>query len=165
MASQVLEPPADQGEVFNASVRPDGHMSKMINVADLQWAPFPLPGTSFKGLHLDDASGRATFLLKIPAGMKADAHKHLASVEAYVVQGGFSYPGEGTVRAGDYVWEPGGTVHEPEGEGGEDLILFVVAHGAVQGVNPDGTPGGVIDNDLIYEFAKAAGQHQHLRRA
>jgi hypothetical protein len=25
--------------------------------------------------------------------------------------------------------------------------------------------GGVIDNDLIYEFAKAAGQHQHLRRA
>ncbi len=137
--------------------------SKMINVDTLEWASFPLRGTFFKALHLDDDSGRATFLLKVPAGCKADMHKHLAAVEAFVVQGGFSYPGEGRVRAGDYVFEPGGVAHEPAPEGEQDLILFVVAHGAVQGVEPDGSPGGVIDNDLIYEFARKAGQHHHLR--
>lgn len=137
--------------------------SGMINVDAIEWAPFPLPGTFFKALHLDDDSGRATFLLKVPAGSKAQMHKHLAAVEAYVVQGGFSYPGEGSVRRGDYVFEPGGVSHEPAPDGDEDLILFVVAHGAVQGIEPDGSPGGVIDNDLIYAFAREAGQHRHLR--
>ncbi|MEM9168811.1 MAG: 2,4'-dihydroxyacetophenone dioxygenase family protein [Pseudomonadota bacterium] len=137
--------------------------SKMIRVGDLEWAPFPLEGTFFKPLHLDDDNGRATFLLRVPAGSKADMHKHLAAVEAFVVSGGFSYPGEGSVGAGDYVFEPGGVVHEPAPDDDEDLILFVVAHGPVQGVEPDGTPGGVIDNDLMYQFAMDAGQHHHLR--
>jgi 2,4'-dihydroxyacetophenone dioxygenase len=138
--------------------------SQMQNVSRIEWSPFPLRGTFFKALHLDDASGRATFILKIPAGVTADPHKHLASVEAYVIQGGFSYEGEGSVVAGDYVWEPGGIVHEPGPDGNTDLIMFVVAHGPVQGVNPDGSLGGVIDNDLIYAFAKANNQHHHLRR-
>lgn len=139
-------------------------VADMVNVAAIDWAPFALEGTFFKPLHLDDASGRATFILKIPKGCKAEMHKHLASVEAYVIQGGFSYPGEGRVAAGDYVWEPGGVTHEPASEGDEDLILFVVAHGPVQGVNQDGSLGGVIDNDVIYMFAKNANQHAHLRK-
>ncbi len=49
-------------------------------------------------------------------------------------------------------------------EGDSGLVMFVVAHGPVQGVDSAGQPGGVIDNDLIYEFAKSAGQHHHLRR-
>jgi anti-sigma factor ChrR (cupin superfamily) len=138
--------------------------SVMINTAAIPWSPFPLNGTFFKLLHLDDDQGKATFLLKIPVGCVAEVHKHLAAVEAFVVQGGFSYPGEGTVRAGDYVYEPGGMVHEPASEGGEDLILFVVAQGPVQGFNPDGSPGGLIDNDLIYEFAAAGGAAQHVKR-
>ncbi len=140
------------------------HKSEMISVAAIEWAPFALQGTFFKPLHLDDASGRATFILKIPNGSQSEVHKHLASVEAYVIQGGFTYPGEGTVKQGDYVWEPGGVVHEPASEGEDDLILFVVAHGPVQGVTADGSPGGVIDNDVIYAFAKNANQHHHLRR-
>lgn len=135
----------------------------MTDVSSLEWAPFALPGTFFKPLHLDDASGRATFILKIPAGVTAEAHKHLASVEAYVIQGSFGYPDEGEVRAGDYVWEPGGIVHAPTADANEDLILFVVAHGPVQGVDADGVPGGVIDNDMIYHFAREAGQQRHLR--
>lgn len=103
----------------------------------MDWAPFPLPGTFFKPLHLADNAGRATFILKIPQGCKADVHKHLAAVEAFVIQGGFSYEGEGSVRAGDYVFEPGGMVHEPAADGEEDLILFVVAHGPVQGGRTD----------------------------
>ncbi len=150
-----------------AQVSPEfhtAHMSQMTDVGALEWIPFPLAGTFFKPLHLADANGRATFLLKIPAGVKADPHKHLASVEAYIIQGGFTYPGEGSVRQGDYVCEPCGVVHEPGPDGDVDLIMFVVAHGPVQGVNPDQSLGGVIDNDLIYAFAKAGNQHHHLRR-
>ncbi len=141
-----------------------GKSSHMVNVNTLEWVNFPLPGTQFKLLHLDDNAGRASFLLRVPAGCYTDPHRHLASVEAYVIQGGFSYPGEGTVVAGDYVWEPGGVNHTPGAEGDEDLILFVVAHGPVQGVNEDGSPGGLIDNDLMYEFAKAGNQHHHIHR-
>ena len=142
-----------------------GHGSIMLDAAKIPWSPFPLKGTFFKLFHLDDDQGKATFLLKIPAGSVAEIHKHLAAVEAYVVQGGFSYPGEGSVRAGDYVYEPGGTIHEPASEGGDDLILFVVAQGPVQGVNPDGTLGGLIDNDLMYEFATNGGAAGHVKRA
>lgn len=136
----------------------------MVKVAQMPWSPFPLAGTFFKLLHLDDDQGKATFLLKIPAGNAAEIHKHLAAVEAYVVQGGFSYEGEGTVHAGDYVYEPGGMVHEPAAEGDEDLILFVVAQGPVQGVNPDDSAGGIIDNDLMFQFATDGGAADHVRR-
>lgn len=141
-----------------------GHGSIMINTAGIPWSPFPLDGTFFKLLHLDDDQGKATFLLKIPVGCVAEVHKHLAAVEAFVVQGGFSYPGEGSVGAGDYVYEPGGMTHEPAAEGDEDLVLFVVAQGPVQGVNPDGSPGGIIDNDLMYRFATEGGAAGHVGR-
>ncbi|MCG8441303.1 MAG: 2,4'-dihydroxyacetophenone dioxygenase family protein [Caulobacterales bacterium] len=138
--------------------------SVMINTGPIPWSPFPLEGTFFKLLHLDDDQGKASFLLKVPAGEAAAVHKHLAAVEAFVVQGGFSYPGEGSVAVGDYVYEPGGMVHEPRAEGEEDLILFVVAQGPVQGVNEDGTPGGLIDNDLMYQFAVNGGAAGHVKR-
>ncbi|MEL7029608.1 MAG: 2,4'-dihydroxyacetophenone dioxygenase family protein [Pseudomonadota bacterium] len=141
----------------------DASASVMMDVSRIPWCEFALPGTFFKPLHLNDDAGAATFILRIPAGGAAEAHKHLAAVEAYVISGSFSYPDEGSVGPGDYVFEPGGIVHEPHADGGEDLILFVVAHGPVQGVNADGSPGGVIDNDVIYEFAKAGGAAGHLR--
>ena len=153
-----------QSATQKSAMAAKGHGSIMINTAGIPWSPFPLTGTFFKLLHLDDDQGKASFLLKIPVGCVAEVHKHLAAVEAFVVQGGFSYPGEGSVRAGDYVYEPGGMVHEPASEGDEDLILFVVAQGPVQGVNPDGSPGGLIDNDLIYQFATAGAAAGHVRR-
>jgi anti-sigma factor ChrR (cupin superfamily) len=145
----------------SAAQKSDG--SIMVNTGTLEWVPFALPGTTFKLLHLDDHQGKATFLLRVPAQQAAPVHRHLAAVEAFVVQGGFSYPDEGSVGPGDYVYEPGGMVHEPKSEGEDDLILFVVAQGPVQGIEPDGSPGGLIDNDLIYEFAKA-GNVDHIRR-
>lgn len=138
--------------------------SIMINTAPIPWSPFPLPGTFFKLLHLDDDQGKASFILKIPSGCTAEVHKHLAAVEAYVISGGFTYEGEGSVRAGDYVYEPGGVVHEPAADGEEDLILFVVAQGPVQGVNGDGTPGGLIDNDLMFQYASERGAAAHIAR-
>ncbi len=135
-----------------------GHAgSLMTDVSRIPWVPFALEGTFFKPLHFDDDQGKATFLLKVPAGHATPSHKHLAAVEAYVVQGGFTYPGEGSVRAGDYTYEPGGCIHAPAPDGDEDLILFVVAQGGVQGVDDDGTLLGVIDNDVIRQFAKDGG--------
>ncbi|MEO0997049.1 MAG: 2,4'-dihydroxyacetophenone dioxygenase family protein [Pseudomonadota bacterium] len=131
--------------------------SLMVNVDDIPWVPFALDGTFFKPLHFDDDQGKATFILKVPAGQVTPAHKHLAAVEAYVIQGGFTYPGEGSVRAGGYTYEPGGCIHAPAPDGDEDLILFVVAQGGVLGMSDDGEPLGVIDNDLMREFAQAGG--------
>ncbi len=152
----------EQRQVGGAAVEQGGRSSRMLDVGQLEWAPFAMPGTTFKLLNLDNSSGRATFLLRIPAGLKVDPHKHLGSVEAYVIQGSFSYSEEGSVHAGGYVWEPGGAVHQPIAEGDEDLVMFVVAHGPIQAVDPDGALGGVLDNDLFFELARAANQHAHL---
>lgn len=146
------------------SAKPKSHGSIMVNTEKIPWLPFPLKGTFFKPLHLDDEQGKATILLRVPAGQGAEMHRHLAAVEAYVVQGSFSYEGEGTVRTGDYVYEPGGMVHEPIASGPEDLILFVVSQGPVVGVGQDGGLLGIIDNDLIYDLAKAGNAHHHLKR-
>ncbi|HEX9772128.1 MAG TPA: cupin domain-containing protein [Steroidobacteraceae bacterium] len=140
------------------------YLSVMVNADRIAWIPFVLPGTFWKPLYLDDDSGGATFLLKVPLGHSAAKHKHFAYVEAYVVQGGFSYPNEGAVAQGDYIREPGGAVHEPVSEGTEDLILFVVARSGIQGVNPDGSLGSVLDNDVLYECATSGNQHHHLRQ-
>ncbi|MEM8752132.1 MAG: 2,4'-dihydroxyacetophenone dioxygenase family protein [Pseudomonadota bacterium] len=141
----------------------DPHHSQVVHCGEKEWIPFALPGTFFKPLHLDDNAGRSTFLLKVPAGCPAPMHKHLAAVEAYVIQGKFGYEGEGIVAAGDYIFEPGGCVHEPIAGDDEDLILFVVAHGGIVGVNEDGSFGGVVDNDVHYECAAAGGDADHLR--
>ncbi|HEY1836374.1 MAG TPA: 2,4'-dihydroxyacetophenone dioxygenase family protein [Rhizomicrobium sp.] len=142
------------------------HGSIMLNVNNIPWLPFPLEGTSFKPLHIDDDQGKATILLRVPAGQHAEVHRHLAAVEVYVVQGGFTYEGEGSVAAGDYVYEPGGMVHEPVADsGGDDLVMFVVSQGPIVGVNADGSPGGIIDNNLIYELARQGGAHGHLHRS
>ncbi|WP_374764107.1 2,4'-dihydroxyacetophenone dioxygenase family protein [Yunchengibacter salinarum] len=154
----------DQGAIASASTATKaGRTSTMLGASKMPWVPFALEGTFFKPLHLDDDQGKATFMLKIPAGAAASSHKHLAAVEAYVVSGGFTYEGEGTVGPGDYVYEPGGIVHEPAAEGADDLILFVVAQGPVQGMDAHGTPLGVIDNDVIYDCALKGGVADHLR--
>jgi 2,4'-dihydroxyacetophenone dioxygenase len=124
---------------------------------DIPWAPFPLPGTFFKLLRLDFYTGQQVFLLRVPAGLGTGLHRHLAAVEVYVLSGGFVYPGEGEMRTGSYVFEPGGCVHEPIADPGEDLVMLVFAQGPIQGVGADGSLLGTLDLDAIWNAAVEGG--------
>ena len=48
-------------------------------------------------------------------------------------------------------------VHEPGPDGDEDLILMVVAQGPIEGIDENGDPAGIIDNELMRQFARQGG--------
>jgi len=137
----------------------------IVHESDIAWTSFPMPGTDFKLLHLDEANAGATYLLKVGAGESSVLHKHLGGVEVYTVSGGWRYQ-EGAMRPGSYAFEPNGVIHQPEQTVDEDLVLFIVQRGPIQVLGEDGeTHLGLIDNELLYGLAKANGATDHLDRA
>jgi anti-sigma factor ChrR (cupin superfamily) len=137
----------------------------IVHSDDIAWTSFPMPGTDFKLLHLDEPNAGATYLLRVGAGEQSVLHKHLGAVEVYTVSGGWRYQ-EGEMWEGSYAYEPNGVIHEPEQTKDEPLILFIVQRGPIQVLAPDGeTHLGLIDNELLYSLAKANGATAHLDRS
>jgi hypothetical protein len=134
---------------------------QFFDPATIPWTPWAMPKTQFKLLHVNEGTGRYTFLLKAEAGAVAGIHKHLGEAEAFILEGEFGYGAE-RGKAGWYAYEAGGAIHTPDAPKG--LLLFAVAHGAILGYNPDGSVGGVIDIEWMYEAARKNGAAGHIQR-
>jgi len=134
---------------------------QFFDPATLPWTPWGMPRTFFKLLHIDEASGRFTFLLKVEPDVAAVLHKHLGEAEGYILQGEFGY-GEERGGTGWYAYEAGGATHLPTTRTG--LLIFAVSHGPIVGYNPDGSIGGIMDVEWMYEAAKANGAAAHIKR-
>lgn len=127
----------------------------------IPWTPWGMPQTYYKLLHIDEASGRFTFLLKVERDVTAMLHKHLGEAEAYILEGEFGYGAE-RGGAGWYAYEAGGAVHLPDTRTG--MLIFAVSHGPIIGYNPDGSVAGVLDVQWMYETARANGAADHIKR-
>ena len=68
-------------------------------------------GNQFKVLRISKETGAWSALIKARAGQVNAPHTHLGPADFYVISGGFDYRG-GSARAGDWVYEPAGAVHE-----------------------------------------------------
>jgi anti-sigma factor ChrR (cupin superfamily) len=68
-------------------------------------------GNQFKVLRISKETGAWSALVKAPAGQVNAPHTHIGPADFYVISGGFDYRG-GSARAGDWVYEPAGAVHE-----------------------------------------------------
>lgn len=142
-------------------LRPDG--SKLIRVDQIPWTPWAMPGTHFKLLRVDDDSATVILLLKVDPHTPAPDHHHLGSAEAIVLEGCFSYD-YGTIRTGDYVFEPGGCTHDPTTHE-EGAIMFAIIRGGLQGTDGHGRPAGpVLDVNWHFDTARANGAADHIRR-
>jgi hypothetical protein len=127
----------------------------------IPWTPWGMPKTFYKLLHIDEASGRFTFLLKVEPDVVAVMHKHLGEAEAYILEGEFGYGAE-RGEAGWYAYEAGGAVHIPDTRTG--MLIFAISHGPIMGFNPDGSIAGVMDVEWMYETARANGAAGHIKR-
>ena len=127
----------------------------------IPWTPWAMPKTEFKLLHINEGTGSYTFLLRADKGAVAGIHKHLGEAEAFILEGEFGY-GKERGKAGWYAYEAGGAIHTPDAPHG--LLLFAIAHGPILGYNPDGSIGGVIDIEWMYEAASRNGAAAHIRR-
>lgn len=111
----------------------------------LPWVPWTTEGTFFKLLNADPASGCFTLLLKVEPGTHATVQRHIDPAEAFVLEGGFHYVDEPGLcyRAGSYVRETAGAVHEPVSS--EGAVMFAVFHGPIERFGRDGRMLGTFD--------------------
>ncbi len=82
----------------------------LVRTNDQQWIDTGT-GNQFKVLRISKETGAWSALIKAAAGQVNAPHTHLGPADFYVISGGFDYRG-GSARAGDWVYEPAGAVHE-----------------------------------------------------
>ena len=94
----------------------------IVHTGDQDWIPSGVGGNRIKVLRVSSETGAWSMLIKAPAGQVNPPHTHLGPADFYVLSGGFDYRG-GSVRAGDWVYEPAGAVHEQTSHPTETVYL------------------------------------------
>ncbi|HVB05312.1 MAG TPA: 2,4'-dihydroxyacetophenone dioxygenase family protein [Acidimicrobiales bacterium] len=102
------------------------------------------PGVYFKPLRLSPAAGTWANLLRVEAAGRVSRHRHLGSVQAWVLSGSWRYlEHDWVARPGDYVFEGAGDVHTLVVEAGEPMETLFVIDGPYEYVNDAGEVTGV----------------------
>ncbi|HEY3694413.1 cupin domain-containing protein [Phenylobacterium sp.] len=81
----------------------------LVHGDDVPWTP--AAQGDIKRLHASPETGWRSMLLRGYPGQVNAPHTHEGAAWFYVLEGGASFRG-GEARAGDWVWEPVGAVHE-----------------------------------------------------
>ncbi|MGB7182935.1 MAG: cupin domain-containing protein [Burkholderiaceae bacterium] len=97
--------------------------SRYIDPDTLPWLPSPFPGIDIKILMQDPETGMSTALTRFAPGAQLPEHEHVALEQTYVLEGSL-VDAEGEAVAGQYVWRPGGSIHNAVAPNGA-LVLSV----------------------------------------
>jgi 2,4'-dihydroxyacetophenone dioxygenase len=130
---------------------------------DTPWTEWLMPGTRYKLLYCNLATGQFTILLQVDPRIEATSHWHIGNLQVYILEGGFYY-GDGTVeidgtrrddrgRPHTFTVETAGTVHQPFASD-TGCIMLAIFDGPIGGYMPDGTLAVVGDARLHYYMAK-----------
>lgn len=105
--------------------------TSVCHTEELPWAELA-PGIEMKVLRVGGDSGRYTLMNRFAPGTVLPRHYHHGEVHAWTIAGTWGYEEyDWTASAGDYIYEPAGSVHTltvPEG-GGPATIQFVIDKG------------------------------------
>lgn len=87
-------------------------MDSLARTADMDWIPNELdPERAFmKVLWTGSESGSWAVLFRWLKGYAAPPHKHLSASHTFILKGKLQVR-DGTLNAGDYVYEPNGMIH------------------------------------------------------
>jgi anti-sigma factor ChrR (cupin superfamily) len=88
----------------------DSLAAALVRTDDLDWINDGV-GNQIKILRISEETSFCHLVIKAKAGQVNPPHTHLGPADFYVIQGSFDYRG-GSARAGDWVYEPTGAVHE-----------------------------------------------------
>ncbi len=91
--------------------------------AEADFKPLEVPGVTARTLHVDDAAGYATVIVRMQPGTSYPAHRHGDDEECYVLEGDLQV-GEQTMQAGDYQLARRGSVHGRQMTRGGCLLLL-----------------------------------------
>lgn len=100
-------------------------------------------GNEFKVLRISKETGAWSALIRAKKGQVNPPHTHLGAADFYVISGGFDYRG-GSARAGDWVYEPAGAVHEATSHP-VDTVYLANVYGPVGFHDENGNIAHVLD--------------------
>jgi hypothetical protein len=103
------------------------------------WKKTRYPGISIRFLRTDKLTGDASVLIRMDPGCGYPQHRHVGDEELLVLAGGYQ-DHLGVHRTGAYVVNPAGSVHHPVALPDGPCILFAVAHGGIETIEPGRTP-------------------------
>jgi quercetin dioxygenase-like cupin family protein len=92
-------------------------VSHFIESANAAWKRSKIPGVQYLALRSDEAERSGTFLLKLAPKTNYPRHRHPAGEEILVLKGDMTI-GERTLKGGDFLFSPPGSVHEASTVGG-----------------------------------------------
>ena len=114
-------------------------MDSLARSAEMDWLETK-PGEAYiKVLWLGPETGRWAVLLKWKKGYVAPPHKHLSAAHTFILSGKLQVR-DGTLNAGDYVYEPNGMVHDAT-TALEDTEYLFICDGPVLFFGDDGFTG------------------------
>ena len=102
--------------------------ARLIDPDDLDWIETG-SGNAMKVLRVSEETGSWTALIKAAAGTVNARHRHLGPADFYVISGSIEYRG-GFARAGSWVYEPAGVVHEATSHP-EETVYLANVHGPI----------------------------------
>ena len=122
------------------------------------------PGIHIKPLRLDPEKGQVVLMATMAPGCLPPIHYHTGTAEVYTFSGCWryaEYPDQ-PQTAGDYLYEPGGSVHTfycPE-DNTEDTVVLLWMEGAQIGFNQDGTLHHINDATSIQHVTETVSAAQ-----
>lgn len=120
VAQTILKPTVPSGWVDPLNL-PADLKSHYIDPSKMEWAPSKFPGIKTKVLYSDPDSGMSTILFKMEPGAIVPLHEHTAIEQTYIIEGSL-VDQEGEALPGQFVWRPGGHVHQAYSPNGAILL-------------------------------------------
>ena len=114
-------------------------MDTLARSADMDWIETSPSMAYTKVLSLSPETGRWVVLFKWKKGYTAPPHKHLSSAHAFILSGKLQVR-DGTLEAGDYLYEANGMVHGTT-TALEDTVYLFICDGPVLFFDEEGFTG------------------------
>jgi len=124
----------------------------LVDTDDLDWIETP-GGNALKVLWVSEETGAWSALIKAKAGTVNPAHTHLGPADFYVLSGSMEYRG-GLAKAGSWVYEPAGAVHDATTHP-EDTVYLANVRGPIAYHGPDGRISHVTNGDAMKQAIAA----------
>ena len=106
-----------------------------IHSDSISWLPLA-PGIMLKPLYLREETGEYAVLVRANKSAHLPRHRHVGEAHIYVVEGLGKHPQTGDYRAGSYVCEREGAIHDPP-TFEEDTVMFMYSKGPSEFLGPD----------------------------
>jgi 2,4'-dihydroxyacetophenone dioxygenase len=136
--------------------------ASLVRTKDKEWIDTGT-GNQFIVLRISKETGAWSALVKAPAGQVNAPHTHIGPADFYVISGGFDYRG-GSARAGDWVYEPAGAVHEATSHP-MDTVYLANVHGPVAFHDGKGGFSAILDWRSVQAMVDAAAKKKKKKPA